>query len=118
VPPMPGGAGLAYDRDWHEDADIVSERAQADVDEVVAQLGETATGEVVVGDPVAELSYAANDLDLLVTGSRDYGPVRRVMLGSTSNKLVHQAPCPVLVITRGAVEHAAEGAQAAAVRTA
>jgi nucleotide-binding universal stress UspA family protein len=117
-PPMPGGAGLAYDRGWHEEADIVRERAQAEVDEVVAQLGETATGEVVIGDPVAELSYSANDLDLLVTGSRNYGPVRRVMLGSTSSKLVHQAPCPVLVITRGAVEHAAEGADAAAVRTA
>jgi nucleotide-binding universal stress UspA family protein len=116
LPPMPGGAGLAYDRDWHDDADIVRERAQADVDEVVAQLGEIATGEVVVGDPVAELSYAANDLDLLVTGSRNYGPVRRVMLGSTSSKLVQQAPCPVLVITRGAVEDAAEGADAAAVR--
>jgi nucleotide-binding universal stress UspA family protein len=92
LPPMPGGSGLAYDRDWHEDADIVRERAQADVDEVVAQLGEPATGEVVVGDPVAELSYAANDLDLLVTGSRNYGPVRRVMLGSTSSSSCNRRP--------------------------
>ena len=44
-----------------------------------------------------------------MTGSRGYGPVRRLMLGSTSTKLVHEAPCPVLVLTRGAeadTEHA------------
>jgi hypothetical protein len=27
------------------------------------------------------------------------------MLGSTSHKLVHEAPCPVLVLTRTAMEH-------------
>ncbi len=111
-PPTPGGAGLAYDRDWHDEAQTARERAQSEVDELVAELGDIAAGEVVVGDPVRELSYAANDLDLLVTGSRNYGPVRRVMLGSTSSKLVHQAPCPVLVLTRGASEHAAEDAAA------
>jgi nucleotide-binding universal stress UspA family protein len=118
LPPMPGGDGLAYDRDWHADAELARERAQSEVDELVAGLGEAATGEVVVGDPAGELSYAANDLDLLVTGSRNYGPVRRVVLGSTSSKLVHQAPCPVLVLARGAEEHAGERADAAAVNTA
>jgi nucleotide-binding universal stress UspA family protein len=111
-PPTPGGGGLAYDRDWHEDAETARDRAKAHVDELVAELSEVATGEVIVGDPVRELAFSANDLDLLVTGSRNYGPVRRVMLGSTSSKLVHQAPCPVLVLARGASEHAAEGAAA------
>ena len=37
-----------------------------------------------------------------MTGSRGYGPVRRLMLGSTSTRLVREAPCPVLVLTRGA----------------
>ena len=76
---------------------------------MLAELGEIATGEVVVGDPATELAYAGNDLDLLVTGSRGYGPVRRLMLGSTSTRLVREAPCPVLVLTRGAeadTEHA------------
>ena len=69
---------------------------------MLAELGEPATGEVVTGNPATELAYAGNDLDLLVTGSRNYGPVRRLMLGSTSTRLVHEAPCPVLVLTRGA----------------
>ena len=41
---------------------------------MLAELGDIATGEVVVGDPATELAYAGNDLDLLVTGSRGYGP--------------------------------------------
>ena len=115
-PPVPGGAGLAYDPEWEERAAATRAQAQARLDELVAELGGIATGDVVLGDPVNELSYAANDLDLLVTGSRDYGPVRRVMLGSTSTKLVHQAPCPVLVLTRTAVEEELGGPFAAAQR--
>ncbi|HSS43092.1 MAG TPA: universal stress protein [Solirubrobacterales bacterium] len=38
--------------------------------------------------------------DLLVAGSRNYGPVRRVLLGSVSTQLMHRAPCPVLVVPR------------------
>jgi nucleotide-binding universal stress UspA family protein len=68
---------------------------------VLAELGETATGEVVIGGAANELAYAGNDLDLLVTGSRGYGPARRLMLGSTSARLVREAPCPVLVLARG-----------------
>jgi nucleotide-binding universal stress UspA family protein len=103
-PPTPGGPGPSYYPDWHEHAEARREETQAQLDGLLAELGEVATGEVVIGDPVRELAYAGNELDLLVTGSRGYGPVRRVMLGSVSSKLVHQAPCPVLVLTRGAKE--------------
>jgi nucleotide-binding universal stress UspA family protein len=115
-PPISGGAGLAYDRDWHEEADAARAAAQARLDDLLEELGDIATGEIVIGDPVRELSYVANDLDLLVTGSRGYGPVRRVMLGSTSAKLVRQAPCPVLVLTRTAVEDEFGGAEERAQR--
>ena len=114
-PPTPGGGRLTYDPDWAENADAIREEAQRQLDELLAELGEIASGEVVVGDPANELSYAANEFDLLVTGARDYGPFRRVMLGSTSSKLVHRAPCPVLVLTRTAIdEDEPSGADAAA----
>jgi nucleotide-binding universal stress UspA family protein len=102
-PPTPGGGMLAYDPNWAENADAIREEAQRQLDELLSELGEIASGEVVVGEPANELSYAANELDLLVTGARDYGPFRRVMLGSISSKLVHRAPCPVLVLTRTAI---------------
>jgi nucleotide-binding universal stress UspA family protein len=101
-PATPGGSALAYRPDWAERAEERRDEAQEQLDIVLAELGEIATGEVVIGDPATELAYAGNDFDLLVTGSRGYGPARRVMLGSTSTRLVRAAPCPVLVLTRGA----------------
>jgi nucleotide-binding universal stress UspA family protein len=38
--------------------------------------------------------------DLLVTGSRNYGPLGRILIGSVSSQLIHTAPCPVLVVPR------------------
>jgi nucleotide-binding universal stress UspA family protein len=60
----------------------------------------TRTTELVSGGPVAVFSDAARELDLLVLGSRGYGPLRRVLLGSVSGELVRAAPCPVLVVPR------------------
>ena len=47
------------------------------------------------------LAAASGDLDLLVCGSRGYGPVRRVLLGSVSRRLSHEARCPLIVLPRG-----------------
>ena len=41
-------------------------------------------------------------VDLLVVGSRGYGTIDRVLLGSTSTALIRKAPCPVLVVPRPA----------------
>ena len=57
--------------------------------------------EVLVDSPVIALEQFSNDVDLLVCGSRGYGPLGRVLLGSVSRRLVHRAACPVLVVPRG-----------------
>ena len=36
--------------------------------------------------------------NLLVLGSRDLNPLERLVLGSASTKLLHQAPCDMLVV--------------------
>ena len=58
--------------------------------------------EVVDGGPAAELARADRGLDLLVMGSRGYGPVRRVLLGSTVAGVIADASFPVLIVPRGA----------------
>jgi nucleotide-binding universal stress UspA family protein len=53
------------------------------------------------GAPAQALAEACEEgVDLLVAGSRGYGPVARLLLGSVSSRLVAIAPCPVLVVPR------------------
>jgi len=113
MPPGPSEPFAAYRPDWAEHVQIRREEAEERLAAVLAELGDIATGDLPFGDPARQLAYAAKDLDLLVTGSRGYGPIRRLMLGSTSSKLVHEAPCPVLVLTRSA-SHEPEAAEATA----
>ena len=53
------------------------------------------------GRPAEALAEEAEGLDLLVLGSRGYGPVKGVLLGSVAAKLMGSAPCAVLVLPRG-----------------
>ena len=55
---------------------------------------------VTNGDPAEELATMAEDLDLLVVGSRAYGPSGRLLSGETSTALARRAPCPLLVVPR------------------
>jgi nucleotide-binding universal stress UspA family protein len=52
------------------------------------------------GNPADELSLFGDSVDLLVVGSRSYGPLGRLVHGSTSQKLARTARCPLLVLTR------------------
>jgi nucleotide-binding universal stress UspA family protein len=54
------------------------------------------------GDAAEELALYSASLDLLIVGSRGYGPVGRLIHGSTSRKLAHMARCPLLVLPRSA----------------
>lgn len=54
------------------------------------------------GEPAEELALYSGSLDLLVIGSRSYGPIGRLVHGSTAHKLAHSARSPLLVLTRGA----------------
>lgn len=53
------------------------------------------------GDPVEKLLEAAEmGVDLLVLGSRGFGPVMRLLIGSVSSRVIREASCPVLVVPR------------------
>jgi nucleotide-binding universal stress UspA family protein len=43
---------------------------------------------------------ALDDADLLVCGSRAYGPLRRVLLGGVSSRLLRRAVLPLVVVPR------------------
>jgi len=69
----------------------------------IADLGpgvETET-DVLFQDPVDGLTAVSQRTDLLVVGSRGYGPAKAVMLGGVSRRLIAAAHCPVLVLPGG-----------------
>lgn len=105
---------VADPRIWAADARIgradASELAQAQKQVVEQHLAEgsrslpagvAATTLALVGDPAEELRGASAELDLLVCGSRAYGPVTGVLAGGVSKVLMHGARCPVMVVPRG-----------------
>jgi nucleotide-binding universal stress UspA family protein len=57
------------------------------------------------GDPADVLAKISEGLDLMLIGSRGYGPVRRVLLGGVAARLMRNAACPVLITPRHAGEH-------------
>jgi nucleotide-binding universal stress UspA family protein len=61
-------------------------------------------GRAVYGFAGEELAAFGNELDLLVVGSRGYGPVKRLVVGSTSEYLERHARCSLLVLPRVAVD--------------
>jgi nucleotide-binding universal stress UspA family protein len=75
--------------------------------------GVAATTTVLNGDPAEELRRASAELDLLVCGSRDYGPVSGVLAGGVAKVLMHGAACPVMVVPRGPVPEAPAAAGSA-----
>jgi nucleotide-binding universal stress UspA family protein len=66
----------------------------------VARPGEEA--EIHSGAVAAALLDVSREVDLLVLGSRSYGPARRLLLGSVSDVVVRASNCPVLVLPRSA----------------
>lgn len=55
---------------------------------------------VVVGDPKEKICETVEQLnaDLLVMGSRAFGPIKRMFLGSVSNYCSNHAQCPVMIV--------------------
>lgn len=53
--------------------------------------------------PATIAGDCATGVDLLVVGSRGYGPLGRVLAGSVATGLLHRARCPVLTVPRPAV---------------
>jgi nucleotide-binding universal stress UspA family protein len=70
----------------------------------------------VYGVPGEELAAFGDELDLLIVGSRNFGPLRRRVVGSTCDYLERHARCSLLTLPRvGAVDPEGESAPVRAV---
>ena len=86
-----------------EEAERIASEAVA---EATAGLGVPVRTEARIGMAGHELVALSEHVDLLVVGSRGFGPARRVIIGSTSDYVVHHAACPVMVLPRSAADPA------------
>jgi nucleotide-binding universal stress UspA family protein len=81
--------------------DNTPQRLLEDARRRIAMLGDVEP-HAAYGQPAEELALYSASLDLLIVGSRGYGPIGRLIHGSTSQQLAHSARCPLLVLTRTA----------------
>jgi nucleotide-binding universal stress UspA family protein len=75
-----------------------------EVERIEKAGGEVAEAHLVRGRPMEAILDRCSELGpvLLIAGSRGLDPVRRVLVGSVSEDLVHHATNPVLVVRGGA----------------
>ena len=98
---VPGSAGIYAAGMGDEIRGGLAHEARKAVDE----LGEGVLAEwrVLDGPPARTLLGATDEgIDLLVMGSRAYGPLRTVLMGSNARQVIDHASCPVLVVPRSA----------------
>jgi nucleotide-binding universal stress UspA family protein len=77
--------------------------ARDELERGVAALPDDAHAEAAFldGDPARELARESEVADLMVVGSRGYGPLRSVLLGGVSGRLARTASCPLLIVPHG-----------------
>jgi nucleotide-binding universal stress UspA family protein len=103
----------------HVNEDELTDRVKARADEL-AQAGYDTHLHVepTVGTQPAHIiaeHARACGADLIITGTRGHGPVAGLLLGSVATRLLHVAPCPVVVVPANAPD--ATGSQTAATAT-
>jgi nucleotide-binding universal stress UspA family protein len=97
LPPDVYGLTIAeVEKEHRAYADRILERAVASLEEPSLEIGTS----VLYGSPAEAIAEeaAAGDVGMLVVGSRGYGAVARMFLGSVSDRVVHISPKPVLVV--------------------
>ncbi|MGH2745828.1 MAG: universal stress protein [Thermoleophilaceae bacterium] len=87
--------------------DVLRRRREEELAQAVSALEPDldAGGTLLDGEAGGLLAEESGELDLLVVGSRGYGPLRAVLLGSVSSGLVRSAESPLVVVRRGADDH-------------
>jgi nucleotide-binding universal stress UspA family protein len=108
-----GGVSSAGALGYRSADDTLRRALEQQMRDAIASLGPgvEVSGRLLDGDPSTALVDASTGLDLLALGSRGYGPVRSVLLGSVSRTVVREGACSVVVLPRGACTKRGDAAQ-------
>ena len=86
--------------EWDDVIDQEVNRARGWSIAAAKRTGTDAHVEVLRGRPADALLAVSERVDLLVIGSRRWGPATRLLLGSTGEAVMHDAACAVLAVPR------------------
>ena len=94
---FPAQTGDPLPADLH---DAIKQKLSAMVPADAANWCEEIKTSVLVGKPYAELVRFADlyDMDMIALGVRGHGMVEHLLVGSTTDRVVRRAPCPVLSV--------------------
>lgn len=83
--------------------DFERDDVQNRLDRVVSRVPRDVEARSVclLGLPAEALAERSATLDLMVAGSRGYGPLRSVLVGGISGPLIRLAQCPLIIVPRG-----------------
>ena len=96
--------GNAYTRTIYTDADRdpdrLRKREMEELREAIARKGGVVETKIAVGSPVEQIGKYVKKagIDLIITSTHGRTGLRRVLIGSTAERIVRYATCPVLVV--------------------
>ena len=97
IPPYLGEPNLQYVIDARiDDAKAIMKKAIEAVGQIPCEIN-TEMIEGSAAEAVLDVAVTRNS-DVIVIGSRGLGTLAGLLLGSTSQKVVAHAPCPVLIV--------------------
>ena len=111
-----GGAPVKLDEEEvvEEVQGTVRELSDAGYDVHLQVVSTVRDGPAQIIAEIAKLIHA----DVIIVGTRGHGPVSGLLVGSVAQRLLHLAPCPVLVIPVATLAAVEKDASTSAVTTA
>lgn len=97
-----GGFGKGASRLFVANAHQLAQQATEPSVEALRSKGFRVEVVIARGDPAAIVTELAaeRDVDVIVMGTRGHSKLRQILLGSTAERIVEHAPCPVLTVPR------------------
>jgi len=101
-PPLPRTAPKAAMALLHDAVTTVTNDRRrllgAALDRVAKSFRGRVTQELPVGSPAEILERISAEVELIVLGARGVGAMKRLLLGSISERVLRHATCPVLIV--------------------
>ena len=103
IQPMVYPADFGYPPTPVDEDEIVRQRIGERLEGMAGKLPTTAQSLIRFGQPYQEINAAASELgtDLIIIATHGRTGFKHVLMGSTAERVVRHAPCPVLIVRPG-----------------